>query len=119
MLGREMILYLKIKENVNFLKDSRQRNKISTFLERCIAKCCDLMDDYILTGKEAYETGAIGVCVEAGRRYFDDNDHRKIYKLLSSKIGSYSEAMDNSREDEISKRYASAVVELRNVKNNM
>ena len=56
---------------------------------------------------------------EAGRRYFDDNDHRKIYKLLSSKIGSYSEAMDNSREDEISKRYASAVVELRNVKNNM
>lgn len=109
----------KIKENVNFLKDSRQRNKISTFLEKCIAKCCDLMDDYILTGKEAYETGAIGVCVEAGRRYFDDNDHRKIYKLLSSKIGSYSEAMDNSREDEISKRYASAVVELRNVKNNM
>lgn len=102
-----------------FYQDSRQYNSIQKEILKCINAVTPVMENYVSTGSNVYEEGALFKFMSVYKNVFNGKELQTIKDLIDKNIRIYQGIAEEFEEIEDRKRCARCVSELRDVKNNL
>jgi hypothetical protein len=112
----------KIKNNINYLNETHQSEKISRFgtrsLNECITYMNETVDQYKLSGK-SYDNGTLVEVAKVLKNKLSDSDLRKVNECADNATREYNSLLENGRgkyNQEYATHVSNMLRELRDIR---